>query len=367
MKIWLSPEILDWDVGKLYNAPDRLYDLMKPYKILEYTKKRFNEVDKYGEENEENLVLNDIVIDLKQAIEHREKELHKKFKFSQLSFAKPKKYEILEQFHIVQPFFANNLRLLRNEVIHEQRAPLGEEKRDIEELWEFVWYFLRSTDAFLARYIYGMFLYPFGMEGVELFHDDWAQPDGSIMFENLLGQDGIPQTLNMQGEKLPPNLFSVDEKEGWIELKVNERMWMNKIPCTTPACVKWFKYMETTLKDNGLFLVPHLDKKFQTNEVDFVDFEEQRFSIREILGYKSSFDRKYSMEDFILEYGEIEMEMEDRIKANEDIKVSLEQRIKEYLSSDKLVSFHSEEIELVGPNEALERFLRGYISLHVWY
>lgn len=313
MKIWLSPEILNWGITILRNSTDWGGDNVKPYDFLEYTKKRFEEVHMYGTVDEENFVLNDIVINLKQAIEHREKRLHKKFKFSQLSCAKHKRYEQREQFHIVQPIFANKLRELRNEVIHKQTAPLGKEKKDIEELWEFVWYFLRATDVFLARYIEGTLYFPPETETIPV--PIYSDSTGLDIEKGFLYVEGFEPEwdIRIRGEGLPAKLFSVDEKEGWIELKVGEsrinECFESYAINKNPAYLKWSEISSVVL--NGGTYNGNMQKDFDG--------------------------------------------------ALDAMKPGRKERIEDYLNSGAPVDF---EGEIVGPEDRLERIIKQYFALY---
>ena len=373
MKIWLSPEILNWKKGKLYSSPDWTYDISKPYHILDHTKKRFSEVNKKSDK--ENLVLGEIMYQLRKVVEHREKQMEMKFKFSQMPFLNSKHtYKQLKQIGITQPIFLEKLTTLRNRDTHQQRSPLGTEKKKIEELWEFAWYFLRTTDMFLKRYIHGMFLYSRDTEGIPVYNDDWLEfgPDEVILLNDILPDD-VGVNIKIKGKKIPANLFSVDEKDDWMKLNLDlvqdSEHSISETSCMTPACLKWFQYIEASGGDiEGYF---YSVKDLVIDDVAVCEDEFQHYaawrSKQTLEGLAWTFgsgeDRgEYSMEKFISVYGE--MENIDRIEANADIKSGREQRVKEFLASGKPVDFSA---NLIGSKDKLENIVRQYLALHIWY
>jgi len=328
MKVWLSPEVLEWRVDKLYDEINDDYTFLKPYGFLRYAKKRFSEVDEHGTGDKENLVLNDIVVNLKQALEHRENALHEKFAFSQLPYAK-KKYKQLTQFRLVQPIFANKLRILRNIVIHEQKAPLGKDKERIEELWEFAWYYLRSTDSFLTRYIEGMFFYSPELDETPFYDMEYyglSSEENCIEIKKILFSKD--ERIQLSGKQLPSSLFSLDEKENWLEMDVHSISMWN---CITPA-VKKYRERER--------------KRF---------FEEMGEAYTDILW------KKNIEEEEILK--KLEKTDDDiKLAAMKDEKETQYQRTKECLDSGSPIEFSA---TAVSGNAFLERMVSRYLGLYI--
>jgi hypothetical protein len=224
MKIWLSPEILEWDIDIFGQYSSGGVDFYKPYRILEHAKKKLAGANEGEDPNEENLDLGDIVKSLREVVEHRENKLKEKFNFKNLPFVKlgPKKniptYKFLLVLGITQPIMQEKLVKLRNIIVHEQRYPSNKDRNAILELWEFVWYFIRATDSFLGRDITSMIFYPekrmlsrpFDLESFE---------EGCIY---IFISEKSNWQINMFGRELPSNLFSQDQNQEWIEVEIED-------------------------------------------------------------------------------------------------------------------------------------------------
>jgi len=234
MKLWLSPEFFDWNKDPLNPKISQDSDFLKPYALLKHAKKRLDEVDDKENPDWENLTLGDCVSNLRGAIEHREKQLKDKFSLAELFIWEASKgknipvYEKLQRLGITQPILQKKLIDLRNFVTHQQKYPFNKEKSTIIELYEFAWYFIRSTDSFLTREISGTIFYP-----PDFLEDDIA--GSSFDFDTFSYTDHFPYNgcffisafpkrewqVEIRGYGLPINLFSKEEKKDWLELVVN--------------------------------------------------------------------------------------------------------------------------------------------------
>lgn len=231
MKVWLSPEILDWDrnPGGYFFSYEKD---TKPYSILKQARKRLGEVE--GSGNDGRFALGDAYKNLKEATEYREKQIRKRYSFNELPFGKIKRTDRqLLRLGIIQPVLLKKLTDIRNEVTHEQNYPQNNQK-EIEkalELWEFVWYFIRATDVFLSRFTTGIIFYP---QEIECFHDPgYSSDQPGCLYVGMFDEDDDPWDIGsedddsrniiggfgIRGHGLSKNLFSFEKKEGWIEIK----------------------------------------------------------------------------------------------------------------------------------------------------
>ncbi|HQU36098.1 MAG TPA: hypothetical protein PLR65_05900 [Anaerolineales bacterium] len=155
MNVWLSPEILDRPRDPLFHQATPNEDVFfKPYELLKHAQKRIFEVDDKGTSGEEAFALGEAVAHLRGAIEHRQKQIVKKFNLSKLSvdgWPVGRDHDKLSELHVMRPLLVKKLIDLRNFVIHEQKYPHNDEKHSINELFEFTWYFIRTTYSFLSR------------------------------------------------------------------------------------------------------------------------------------------------------------------------------------------------------------------------
>jgi len=232
MKLWLSPEFLDWNRNLLNPKISKDWDFLKPYELLKHANKKLDEVDDKENPDEENPALGEVVYQLRRAVEHREKQLAEKFNLSELPFEvlsnkkKPRTEERLYELDVIKPILRSKLNRLRNIITHEQKDPYSKDKSEIIELSEFTWYFIRSTDAFLAREISGTIFYPpdFSEPEPDSLIDEWAYSERHQYPGCFLVRISPKHKweVNIQGYGVPINLFSKSKKDGWLELAVNE-------------------------------------------------------------------------------------------------------------------------------------------------
>jgi hypothetical protein len=230
MNLWLSPEILSWNMGVLNPRTSPDLDFLKPYDLFRHAKKRLGAVDDKENPDQENPALAEVVYHLRRAIEHREKQLADKFNLSGLPFEVPSNKknpridERLYQLDIIQPILLRKLNDLRNLITHEQKDPSGKDKLLINELSEFTWYFIRSTDSFLGRNISGIIFYPpdFSEPGPNPLVDGY---DESYEYDGCFLVRISPKhkwQVNIDGHGVPVNLFSKQEKKDWLQLVVRD-------------------------------------------------------------------------------------------------------------------------------------------------
>lgn len=224
MNLWLSPVILNWNRDPLYPKTSSDEDLFKPYKLLQQAKKRIDEVDDKDGANEETFALGEAVSHLRGAIEHRQKQIIEKFNLQKLSiegWPKGKDYDKLSELGIMRPALVKKLIDLRNSVIHEQKFPRNSDKHSIDELFEFTWYFMRSSDSFLGRVISGMVLYPPDFSDAAFDEDDFEY----VKYDGCFFVEISPKhkwRVDIGGYGIPINLFSKTENKDWLELAVND-------------------------------------------------------------------------------------------------------------------------------------------------
>jgi hypothetical protein len=237
MNLWLKPIFFTWNYDPLRPGTSQDLDFLKPYDLLRHARKKLDDVnDKENTENEKP-ELGEVVYQLKRAIEHRERKLANRFNFSELPIdvpsinKKPRIYERLYELGIVQPILYRKLNDLRNLITHEQKDPLTKDKPLIEELFEFTWYFIRSTDSFLGRYVSGIVFYPpddtepdsaefFDEEEYSLYeHDESQKYKGCFLVEISPHKKW---RVNIKGYEVPISLFSKQEKKNWLEIIIED-------------------------------------------------------------------------------------------------------------------------------------------------
>lgn len=98
----------------------------------------------------------DAITNLRKCLDLRVRGICEDYRLSEVPIRdKPSgRLELLEYFGLVKPLMAQRLVDLRNAVEHEDEEP--PELSRIEEVQEFIWYFLRSTDAALRVRPFGL-------------------------------------------------------------------------------------------------------------------------------------------------------------------------------------------------------------------
>jgi len=115
---------------------------------------------------------------------------------------------------------------IRNFITHEQKFPYNKNKSEISDLYEFAWYFIRSTDSFLAREISGIIFYPPDFTEPKPRSGDWGNRESYEYEHNGCFLVEISPKhkwqVNIQGYGVPINLFSKDKKHNWLELDITQ-------------------------------------------------------------------------------------------------------------------------------------------------
>lgn len=93
--------------------------------------------------------LSDGVLGLKRSLDKRLKSIENIYLLKDKNiFEKPKYYlDILEHLKIIRPLFFHKLLKIRNEIEHQDKKPPS--KEECIEFADVIWYFLKSTDAFV--------------------------------------------------------------------------------------------------------------------------------------------------------------------------------------------------------------------------
>jgi hypothetical protein len=230
LKLWLSPEFLEWNMGGLDPKVVSIRDenVIKSYDLWRHAQQRLNEVDDNGG-TEENFDLGDVVKSLREVVENRQKMLETKFNLEDYIFPETEKlniplYKKLEYFGMIKTTILKDLIEIRNRVVHEQKYPLTRDKKRISELVDITWYFLRSTDSLFGRIFSGLIFYPpdFPYEEEDFIGTNFTDIDFSI--ENYLGCIFLnlmdyPQGF-LRARDLPAKYLSLEERDEWFELNI---------------------------------------------------------------------------------------------------------------------------------------------------
>lgn len=158
----LSLDVLSWDATRETSSIAEDLDWKKPY---QYWKHADNLLTHDGGEHYRI----DCIANLKRAVDHRLKRLNSLYRFKKI--ADPKKpselLETLGHFGVARPAMLLEISALRNLLEHQHKPPPSTSR--CQELVEFIWYFLRSTDA-LSTSVVGTFTLALdGSSGNETF------------------------------------------------------------------------------------------------------------------------------------------------------------------------------------------------------
>ena len=152
--LWISNKVLDWKACESSSSSD-LNMGERAYGILDHALTILNN-------HSSPLYMVDVVTTLKRAVNHRLKTLNKIYEFDTIPInSKPiGLLRQLEFFGIIKPLMLQELLKIRNDVEHNDRTP--PKKIYCQKLYEFVWYFLRSTDVIASKKVESMSLLPSG-------------------------------------------------------------------------------------------------------------------------------------------------------------------------------------------------------------
>ncbi|PCI97082.1 MAG: hypothetical protein COB14_09465 [Alphaproteobacteria bacterium] len=142
-EIWISTDVLDFHFDSAGGSFVDESKWKRQYEIWSHT-------ENILENNPSEHDLACAIFQLKRTIDFREKHLHDLYSFHRIpTCAGKQKYEIIEEMGIVKPILKRKLREIRNLVAHNAAFEVQGIVR-IQELHEFVWYFLRATDSLSA-------------------------------------------------------------------------------------------------------------------------------------------------------------------------------------------------------------------------
>ena len=158
----LSLDVLSWDATRESSSIAEDPDWKKPY---QYWKHADHLLTHDGGEHYRI----DCIANLKRAVDHRLKRLNSLYRFKKI--ADPKKpnelLEMLGHFGVARPAMLLEISALRNLLEHQHKAPSSTSR--CQELVEFIWYFLRSTDALSTSVVSTFTLVLDGSIGNETF------------------------------------------------------------------------------------------------------------------------------------------------------------------------------------------------------
>lgn len=141
-RIWISKKIFNWiSYPQSYGYVDA-YKWARAYEIWERASRL---IDKY----ETSFDLSDGILNLKRSLDQRTKLIEELYSLRQIKYKnKPKGYfEILGDFGAARPFLLKKLLKIRNQIEHEDVNPPN--VSECREWLDIIWYFLKSTDAFV--------------------------------------------------------------------------------------------------------------------------------------------------------------------------------------------------------------------------
>lgn len=191
---WVSPEVLTWD---------RFVSKWSTHDEVEWKRSyaHWQHADQLLPGANDELRRVDIIAALKRAVDFRVKLLHSRWRLRDIPLpGRPRtSLERLELLGIARPHMVQRLVMLRNAIEHEDAHP--PDTGTCRDLVEFVWYFLRSTDALVSKTTDSVELHP--------------EPNHSVLGGTMYGgpeQDWI-LTVSL---RLNDPLIAFHEKKGWI-------------------------------------------------------------------------------------------------------------------------------------------------------
>jgi hypothetical protein len=115
-------------------------------KIWEFSRKLI-------EENDDRENLSEGIIALKRSYDKRHKTITTNYPFDNIDFdsktSSKRKLELLEQYGLIRLFLIRKLLDIRNLIEHADKLP--PRKSECQELLDYVWYFLKSTDELVLN------------------------------------------------------------------------------------------------------------------------------------------------------------------------------------------------------------------------
>lgn len=201
---WLSYEYFQWPI---YSDGGHSQDpelRRRPYDFLEHSYSILKS-------DPSALARADVIANLKKALRNRVETLEKLYAFKKIPIAHlpDGQLERLVFLEIVKPNMYKELIELRNQIEHRDSAP--PEVRKCEELAEFTWYFLRSTDRLVLQVNSGFNIMNPGFYG----ENGWLRvgPEKSNIQE--------PWEIHLDGV-VPQEFVSPEPKQRWISIHAKE-------------------------------------------------------------------------------------------------------------------------------------------------
>ena len=138
---WLHPAWLTWPMSaeSINLSPMRMHE--RAYILLQHAQALVEQ------ETPSREIRADALVNLRRALDLRVQGLVDQFNLKEVPIQKKPKgsLELLEFFGLVRPMMTKNLVEMRNAVEHQDEEPPTAER--LQELCEFLWYFLRSTEV----------------------------------------------------------------------------------------------------------------------------------------------------------------------------------------------------------------------------
>ncbi len=164
-KISLSTRILSWAPSRQSSSIADDQDWKTPYRYWKHAE------DLLAQPDNEHFRI-DCVGNLKRAIDHRLKRLSALYRFKSIPDpSKPAELlDVLGYLGIARPTMLREVSAVRNLLEHHYKSPPP--RRRCQELVEFSWYFLRSTDSLSTSILMDFVLRP---DGETLEEEDWIE------------------------------------------------------------------------------------------------------------------------------------------------------------------------------------------------
>ncbi|WP_444920676.1 hypothetical protein ACJJID_18155 [Microbulbifer sp. CnH-101-G] len=213
-RIWVDKLVLDWCVRSQSSSETSHKDRMRAYELWNHAESILNS-------NNDELHRVDAISTLKRCLNQRLKFIEYVYGFREISLdSSPKGYlELLETFNLVRPLMLKKLMTIRNDIEHNDAEPPSIER--CLELPDLSWYFLKSTDGFLAWRQDDFIYYDVDDNGRETQY--WI---------NIAVDFDLNHKFNVRGW-VPNEIVAMEPFDGAIELFVdsigkNKDRWPNK-------------------------------------------------------------------------------------------------------------------------------------------
>ena len=215
--IWISPDVLSWHTSnKGWQEQDQ--------RLLRRAHSIWLHADQTLENSLTELQRTDGITALKRALNHRLQLLSKIYLLNQIPIVnKPAgTLQILERLGVIKRVLLNKLLTIRNAIEHDDAAPPS--LVDSQELSEFVWYFLRSTDVLVDRLAINFGLKEFDQQFDFFSFEAWGRgvlietgPHSSwrVEVQGVLAQDLVSK--DSRSDWIPIITSSLISREEWLQ------------------------------------------------------------------------------------------------------------------------------------------------------